>query len=299
MLLVGRPGGTDPNAIGSFPLPAGWAPDGEDFAFLRDSNVWIAHADGSGVRNLTNFELGGATGASWSPDRRQIAVLQGATIWVFDPDGTGTGASCGYGPWDSPVWLARLVAGRFLACSGAGPGHSLFNAGHMWHPVLLANNRTARVDARTVDISPWRRPALLLGDSIDLMNADGSARQDVWRSPSVVESSIESWCGFPEPRDLGRMVGLSISCRSCAGSSMDRARRPRTSEGPQSPTGLSDEDLSTRTLTNLYNQKSMWLANAHADLDRAVLHAYDWPSDDDDDEILRRLLALNLERLPT
>jgi hypothetical protein len=43
----------------------------------------------------------------------------------------------------------------------------------------------------------------------------------------------------------------------------------------------------------------MWLANAHADLDRAVLHAYGWPSDDDDDEILRRLLALNLERLPT
>lgn len=58
-------------------------------------------------------------------------------------------------------------------------------------------------------------------------------------------------------------------------------------------------NLKKRTLTNLYNARPAWLDLAHRDLDRAVAAAYGW---DDyapemaDEEILRRLLALNLER---
>jgi type II restriction/modification system DNA methylase subunit YeeA len=55
-------------------------------------------------------------------------------------------------------------------------------------------------------------------------------------------------------------------------------------------------ELKKRTLTNLYNTKPQWLVDAHAALDRAVAAAYGWPSDLTDDEILTRLLALNLER---
>ncbi len=51
-----------------------------------------------------------------------------------------------------------------------------------------------------------------------------------------------------------------------------------------------------RTLTNLYNQRPTWLDNAHRKLDEAVFAAYGWPSDLSVDEILARLLALNLER---
>ena len=51
-----------------------------------------------------------------------------------------------------------------------------------------------------------------------------------------------------------------------------------------------------RTLTNLYNQRPTWLANAHATLDSAVADAYGWPADLPDQQILERLLALNLER---
>jgi hypothetical protein len=57
-----------------------------------------------------------------------------------------------------------------------------------------------------------------------------------------------------------------------------------------------------RTLTNLCNQRPAWLALAHAELDAAVAAAYGWadlPPDAQglpDDEILRRLLALNRER---
>ena len=51
-----------------------------------------------------------------------------------------------------------------------------------------------------------------------------------------------------------------------------------------------------RTLTKLYNYNPTWLRNAHAKLDDAVADAYGWPHDLSDEQILDRLLALNLER---
>jgi hypothetical protein len=60
--------------------------------------------------------------------------------------------------------------------------------------------------------------------------------------------------------------------------------------------GLDPADLAKRTLTNLYNQRPTWLANAHADLDAAVLAAYGWVCEDLDAAILGRLLDLNASR---
>ncbi len=60
-----------------------------------------------------------------------------------------------------------------------------------------------------------------------------------------------------------------------------------------------EQELAKRTLTNLYNQRPAWLAQAHEALDAAVAAAYgwaDWTPALPDDEILRRLLALNLQR---
>jgi hypothetical protein len=62
------------------------------------------------------------------------------------------------------------------------------------------------------------------------------------------------------------------------------------------PPDVPEADLKQRTLTNLYNRHLTWLAQAHEKLDRAVLAAYGWPHDIDDDTLLAKLLALNLER---
>jgi SAM-dependent methyltransferase len=70
-------------------------------------------------------------------------------------------------------------------------------------------------------------------------------------------------------------------------------------DGWLNPPGLDPADLAKRTLTNLYNQRPTWLANAHADLDAAVFAAYRWPTDLADAEMLERLLDLNLERADT
>ncbi|AUB80318.1 class I SAM-dependent DNA methyltransferase [Candidatus Thiodictyon syntrophicum] len=58
-------------------------------------------------------------------------------------------------------------------------------------------------------------------------------------------------------------------------------------------------DLKKRTLTNLYNARPTWLDHAHQALDAAVAAAYGWGdygAGMAEEEILRRLLALNLER---
>jgi hypothetical protein len=60
-----------------------------------------------------------------------------------------------------------------------------------------------------------------------------------------------------------------------------------------------EAELAKRTLTNLYNQRPAWLAHAHEALDAAVAAAYgwaDWTAAMPDEDILRRLLALNRER---
>lgn len=61
-----------------------------------------------------------------------------------------------------------------------------------------------------------------------------------------------------------------------------------------------DEDcakqLKKRTLTNLYNERPTWLDLAHRKIDEAVFAAYGWDSDISDDELLAKLLELNMER---
>jgi len=57
--------------------------------------------------------------------------------------------------------------------------------------------------------------------------------------------------------------------------------------------------LKKRTLTNLYNARPAWLNHAHQALDAAVSAAYGWADygpEMAEEEILRRLLALNLAR---
>ncbi len=176
-LMVGGPDGSDLKAIGAYPLPSGWAPDGQRLIFVRNGNVWIVDADGTRLRNLTNLELGGTTSASWSPDGRWIAFLQGDGLWAVDPDGEGTQRlGGGFTPGSAPVWSpdgTRLAALH-------GQDVILFEVG-AWHPVLLADGRSPvwTTDGRYLAV-------VADGDgqpSIDLMNADGSGRRSVWRTP--------------------------------------------------------------------------------------------------------------------
>ena len=56
--------------------------------------------------------------------------------------------------------------------------------------------------------------------------------------------------------------------------------------------------LKKRTLTNLYNTRPQWLADAHQALDEAVAAAYGWPADISEEDILRELLQHNSNQPP-
>jgi hypothetical protein len=90
---------------------------------------------------------------------------------------------------------------------------------------------------------------------------------------------------FPEPTNEQR-ERITEAARE-----LDRLR-----EGWLNPPGLPDAELRARTLTNLYNARPMWLAQAHERLDDAVFDAYCWPHGLPDNDVLARLLELNLAR---
>lgn len=77
----------------------------------------------------------------------------------------------------------------------------------------------------------------------------------------------------------------------------EAAREPVRKRGNWlNPEDASEKELRKRTLTNLYNSRPTWLQLAHSKLDQAVFDAYGWPHELTDEEVLTRLLALNLER---
>ena len=78
---------------------------------------------------------------------------------------------------------------------------------------------------------------------------------------------------------------------SSAAQALDRLRT-----GWLNPDGMNDGELAKRTLTNLYNQRPTWLDQAHLRLDQAVYAVYGWEYPLPDDEVLSRLLELNLTR---
>ncbi len=83
---------------------------------------------------------------------------------------------------------------------------------------------------------------------------------------------------------------------------------PQAGEGAQAGIGTvryprvvardeeSAKKLKKRTLTNLYNQRPIWLDLAHQKLDTAVFAAYGWDPGMADEELLKKLLELNLRR---
>jgi Tol biopolymer transport system component len=75
-----------------------WSPDGSQIAFARTRggvnsetiDLYIANADGSGVRRLTHERVGVASHhPSWSPDGRSIAYMKGNSLWAIGVNGRG------------------------------------------------------------------------------------------------------------------------------------------------------------------------------------------------------------------
>ena len=94
------------------------------------------------------------------------------------------------------------------------------------------------------------------------------------------------WAPGAEPVDDPRVKSIAAAAKEL----VEQRDRWLNAEG------FSEAEKKKRTLTNLYNARPIWLDLAHKRLDAAVFAAYGWKSDLSDEEILEKLLALNLER---
>ena len=94
------------------------------------------------------------------------------------------------------------------------------------------------------------------------------------------------WPPGREPQDDPRVQAIAAAAKELV-EMRDRWLNPQ---------GLPEAERKKRTLTNLYNARPTWLDLAHKKLDAAVFAAYGWSSTLSDEQILEKLLALNLAR---
>jgi type II restriction/modification system DNA methylase subunit YeeA len=114
----------------------------------------------------------------------------------------------------------------------------------------------------------------------------GVGNDPSYSSSRVFETFPFPWAPGTEPKDDLRVQAIGQAAKEL----VEQRDRWLNVEG------LSESEKKKRTLTNLYNQRPTWLDLAHKRLDQAVFAAYGWESTLSDEEILKKLLALNLER---
>ena len=96
---------------------------------------------------------------------------------------------------------------------------------------------------------------------------------------------------FPMPWPPGREPTTDPRCAAIA-----VAARELVEKRDAWLAGTDPGDKKPRSLTRLYNDRPTWLDLAHRRLDETVFAAYGWPADMTDDQILEKLLELNLGR---
>jgi type II restriction/modification system DNA methylase subunit YeeA len=148
--------------------------------------------------------------------------------------------------------------------------------------------------------------------TLRLSGRHGKGNDPVYTPTATFETFPFPWPPNQEPTDHPAYHAISAAAKQ-----LHEER-----EAWLNPPGVSGKALDQRTLTNLYNALLVFrgeppaegkrhpkivpaagdfapqLDELHRALDRAVCDAYGWEYDvlDDEEEILRRLLALNLER---
>ena len=177
---------------------------------------------------------------------------------------------------------ALMGQGRFIATPGVAR-HRIF----AWRDHTVLCNQRTTVIARDDDYFF----GVLHSRLHEVWALATSSRHGVGNDPTYNSTTCFVTFPFPwppghEPQDDPRLQAIAAAARELV----------QLRDNWLNPLDCAEAELKKRTLTNLYNARPEWLAIAHANLDAVVFAAYGWPANLTDDEILARLLALNLER---
>lgn len=124
------------------------------------------------------------------------------------------------------------------------------------------------------------------------VHGDGSdGGRPVYNNTTCFETFPLPWPPGTEPEDDPRYLAIAEAAKK-----LNELREGWLNPAPVDGLPLAESELKKRTLTNLYNARPTWLQNAHRALDEAVFAAYGWPPDLGEQEILGRLLALNVAK---
>ena len=187
---------------------------------------------------------------------------------------------------------------RWWLFGDARPGmrSALANLGrYVASPILAKHRLFVWLDA---DVLPDHQLCVFARDDDYFFGVLQSRAHEVWAlaqgtqlesRPRYTPTTCFETFPFPEPTAAHR---LAIG-DAAADLNKQRENYLNPAEGEVGPA-----ELKKRTLTNLYNERPTWLDLAHKKLDVAVFAAYGWPAALTDQEILARLLALNLSREP-
>jgi Tol biopolymer transport system component len=197
-LQIGYADGSGLRAIGTFPPPEGWLPDGSRFGFVRAGDAWTVATDGSDLRNVSAFRLGGASRIAWSPDGRWLAVEMARGTWIMRPDGSDR-LFLDFGPHLGTGAVAWSPDGSHLAVETYPTVASQSGIDNGNNVVLIAVEGWTAVqilDAIGPTWSPDGRFLLVSkssGSELDVMNADGSGRWALTGSEYRPGALVPAW----------------------------------------------------------------------------------------------------------
>ena len=168
-----------------------WSPNGKTLLYSTslarsDFEIFVAHADGSSLRQLTGNSVQDWMPA-WSPDRRRIAFVRGGAIWLMGADGNGqrrlfAGAQPSWSPGGSKLAFTDGGAVNVQSIGEAGKTALAVGSSPAWSPTgteiafvretrLLVIDPSTKVERTILDVTPLCSPGMF---EISILRPDWS-----------------------------------------------------------------------------------------------------------------------------
>lgn len=233
-LYLMRPDGTDVQRLtfltndkpysGTVSNPS-WSPDGKQLTFeyrtsatgqpANSRAVYVVGVDGTGLRQLTPWELRAGERASWSPDGTQILFTTyptgpdnapGGGIYTVHPDGTAIGAltpapsdatygTAAYAPDGKSIVFAQTAAGAgtdFYTMRPDGTGVArLTNNGDKWLSRPVWGTAAVPVQAASQS-SPGASPSAASAAASPSASASAASAQPSAKAPAQAQGQPDT-----------------------------------------------------------------------------------------------------------
>jgi imidazolonepropionase-like amidohydrolase/Tol biopolymer transport system component len=202
----------------SFDSQPRFSPDGKQIVYISDrtgaNNIWIANADGSGARALTDDENTGFVSPAWTPDGRFIVVSRKQPefydstyeLWMYDiKGGAGVQVTKSKASDDSPPDTWRSALGVVASPNGRYLYYAT-RSGYLSEDIRFPLWQITRRDRRTgdEDVITWNQGSavrpVLSRDGTEMIYGTRRDGKTALRLRNLNTGS-DRWLKYPVQRD--------------------------------------------------------------------------------------------------